>query len=149
MQGNSSSLRRAAAFVRPPPTCGRPQKCFINMGYSLRRGYWYSYSKAHYNYYTPEHHTTSLHYVQCLSNHISRTIEVFQRPPPTQQTHSLECLVAVCVCVVDPSNIGLQLAQSSRRRSSCVRCRHSCHDHGGHGGRMAAYGLIPTTLWCW
>ena len=83
-----------------------------------------------------------------LSNHISRTIEVFQRPPPpTQQTHSLECLVAVCV--VDPSNIGLQLAQSSRRRSSCVRCRHSCHDHGGHGGRMAAYGLLPTTLWCW
>ena len=67
-----------------------------------------------------------------LSNHISRTIEVFQRPP-TQQTHSLECLVAVCVCVVDPSNIGLQLAQSSCRR----RCRVSAAVT--HATSMAAW----------
>ena len=57
-----------------------------------------------------------------LSNHISRTIEVFQRPQQTQQPRVFSC----CVCVVDPSNIGLQLAQSSHG----VR-RHSCHGHGG------------------
>ena len=56
-----------------------------------------------------------------LSNHISRTIEVFQRPQQTQQPRVFSC----CVCVVDPSNIGLQLAQSSHG----VR-RHSCHGHG-------------------
>ena len=57
-----------------------------------------------------------------LSNHISWTIEVFQRPQQTQQPRVFSC----CVSVVDPSNIGLQLAQSSHG----VR-RHSCHGHGG------------------